>query len=58
MDDPFDRPGFLTAQLFRANRLVVDTGLHYKKWTRQQAIDYMLANTGMPKTEVVAEIER
>jgi uncharacterized protein (DUF885 family) len=58
MDDPFDRLGFLTAQLFRANRLVVDTGLHHKKWTRQSAIDYMLANTGMPKTDVVAEIER
>jgi uncharacterized protein (DUF885 family) len=58
MDDPYDRLGFLTAQLFRANRLVVDTGLHHKRWTRQQAIDYMLANTGMPKTDVVAEIER
>ena len=58
MDDPYDRLGFLTAQLFRANRLVVDTGLHHKRWTRQQAIDYMLANTGMPETDVVAEIER
>ena len=58
MDDPFDRLGFLTAQLFRANRLVVDTGIHHKRWTRQQAIDYMLANTGMPRTDVVAEIER
>ena len=58
MDDPYDRLGFLTAQLFRANRLVVDTGLHHERWTREQAIEYMLANTGMPKTDVVAEIER
>ncbi len=57
-DDPFDRLGYLTAELFRANRLVVDTGIHHKRWTRQQAIDYMLANTGMPETDVVAEIER
>ncbi len=57
-DDPFDRLGYLTAELFRANRLVVDTGIHHKRWTREQAIDYMLANTGMPKTDVVAEIER
>ncbi len=57
-DDPYDRLGYLTAQLFRAVRLVVDTGIHRKRWTRQQAIDYMLANTGMPETDVVAEIER
>ncbi len=57
-EDPFDRLGYLTAQLFRAVRLVVDTGIHSKRWTREQAIDYMLANTGMPETDVVAEIER
>ncbi len=57
-EDPFDRLGFLTAELFRANRLVVDTGIHDKRWTREQAIDYMLANTGMPETDVVSEIER
>jgi len=43
---------------FRAVRLVVDTGIHYKKWTSEQAIEYMLANTGMPEGDVVAEIER
>ena len=57
-EDPFDRLGYLTAQVFRAVRLVVDTGIHRKRWTREQAIDYMLANTGMPETDVVAEIER
>jgi len=36
----------------------VDTGMHHKRWTREQAIDYMLQNTGMPETDVVAEIER
>jgi uncharacterized protein (DUF885 family) len=57
-DDPYDRLGYLTAQLFRAVRLVVDTGIHAKRWTREQAIDYMASNTGMPETDVVAEIER
>ncbi len=56
--DPFDRLGYLTGQLFRAARLVVDTGIHAQRWTRRQAIDYMLAATGMPETDVVAEIER
>ena len=57
-DDPFDNIGRLQAELFRAVRLVVDTGIHYKKWTRQQAIDYMKANTGMAQSDVVSEIER
>lgn len=57
-DDPFDNIGRLQAELFRAVRLVVDTGIHYKKWTREQAIDYMKANTGMAQTDVVSEIER
>ncbi len=57
-EDPYDRLGYLTAQIFRAVRLVVDTGIHRMRWTREQAIDYMLANTGMPETDVVAEIER
>jgi uncharacterized protein (DUF885 family) len=57
-DDPFDNVGRLQSELFRAVRLVVDTGIHAKKWTRQQAIDYMLTNTGMPESDVVAEIER
>jgi uncharacterized protein (DUF885 family) len=57
-DDPYDRLGYLTAQLFRAVRLVVDTGLHSKRWTRERAIEYMVANTGMPESDVVAEVER
>jgi uncharacterized protein (DUF885 family) len=57
-EDPFDRLGYLTGQLFRANRLVVDTGIHHKRWTREQAIDYMLANTGMPETDIISEVER
>jgi uncharacterized protein (DUF885 family) len=57
-EDPYDRLGYLTSEIFRAVRLVVDTGIHAKRWTRERAIDYMLANTGMPEGEVVAEIER
>jgi uncharacterized protein (DUF885 family) len=57
-DDPFDNVGRLQSELFRAVRLVVDTGIHANKWTRQQAIDYMLTNTGMPESDVAAEIER
>jgi uncharacterized protein (DUF885 family) len=56
--DPFSNLGRLQAELFRAVRLVVDTGLHQKRWTREEAIAYMLAKTGLPETEVVAEIER
>jgi uncharacterized protein (DUF885 family) len=56
--DPFDNLGRLQAELFRAVRLVVDTGIHYKRWTREQAIDYMIANTGMNPGDVTAEIER
>lgn len=55
---PMDRLGQLVAEVFRAARLVVDTGLHARRWTREQAIDYMLRNTGMPEAEVVAEVER
>jgi uncharacterized protein (DUF885 family) len=55
---PYDRLGALVAEVFRAARLVVDTGLHARRWTREQAIDYMLRNTGMPETDVVAEVER
>jgi uncharacterized protein (DUF885 family) len=57
-DDPYDRLGYLTAQLFRAVRLVVDTGIHSQRWTRERAIEYMLTSTGMPETDVVSEIER
>lgn len=57
-DDPFDNIGRLQAELFRAVRLVVDTGIHAKKWTRESAIEYMLANTGMAESDVTSEIER
>ena len=42
----------------RAVRLVVDTGIHSRRWTREQSIEYMLLNTGMAESDVVAEIER
>jgi len=57
-DDPYDNLGRLQAELFRAVRLVVDTGIHAKRWTREEAIDYMLTNTGMVEIEVISEIER
>jgi uncharacterized protein (DUF885 family) len=57
-NDPFGNLGRLQAEMFRAVRLVVDTGIHYKKWTREEAIDYMILNTGMTTTEVSTEIER
>jgi uncharacterized protein (DUF885 family) len=55
---PADRLGAYVAEIFRAVRLVVDTGIHARRWSRERAIDYMLANTGMPRTDVVAEVER
>ena len=57
-DDPYDNLGRLQAELFRAVRLVVDTGIHAKRWSREEAIDYMLENTGMAATDVESEIER
>jgi uncharacterized protein (DUF885 family) len=57
-DDPLGDLGRLQAEMFRAVRLVVDSGLHHQRWTREQAIDYMVEKTGMPQTDVVAEIER
>jgi uncharacterized protein (DUF885 family) len=44
--------------MLRAMRLVVDTGIHSKGWTREQAIDYMLSHSGMGKTDATAEVER
>ena len=57
-EDPYDNIGRLQAELFRAVRLVVDTGIHYKRWNREEAIEYMISNTGMAESDVVAEIER
>lgn len=56
--DLYDELGVLQSEMFRANRLVVDTGIHYKKWTREKAMDYMKKTTGMSDTEVRVEIER
>ena len=53
-----DRLGMLSSQSLRATRLVVDSALHTMNWTRQQAIDYMLAHTAEPKDDVVSEIDR
>ena len=50
--------GRLQALLWRAVRLVVDTGIHAMRWTRQEAIDYMLEKTGLPERDVVTEVER
>jgi uncharacterized protein (DUF885 family) len=56
--DPIGRIGFLRWQLWRAARLVVDTGLHSQNWTRQQAIDYLLNTTGDAPGVVVSEVDR
>lgn len=54
----WDELGMLMDELFRAARLVVDTGIHARRWTRDQAVAYMLENTGKPRSEVVAEVDR
>ena len=56
--DPKQHWGTLDDEMLRAMRLVVDTGIHAQGWSREQAIDYMLANSGMGRTDVTAEVER
>ena len=56
--DPYTYFGALSTEIWRAVRLVVDTGIHAKGWTRERAIDYMLANTALGATDAVAEVER
>lgn len=56
--DLYDELGVLQSEMFRANRLVVDTGMHQKRWTREEAMAYMKETTGMSDTEVRVEIER
>ena len=57
-DDPVGRLGYLQSIAFRACRLVVDTGLHHKRWTRAQAIDWLVTNNGTGRTEATAEVDR
>ena len=57
-DDPVGRLGYLQSIAFRACRLVVDTGLHHKRWTRAQAIDWFVTNNGTGRTEATAEVDR
>jgi uncharacterized protein (DUF885 family) len=52
------RLGYLQAQKFRAVRLVVDTGLHARRWTREQAVDWAVANTGRTREAITSEIDR
>jgi len=56
--DPYSHFGALTYDMWRAVRLVVDTGMHYKGWTRQQAIDFFMSNAAKTETDIVNEIDR
>jgi uncharacterized protein (DUF885 family) len=56
--DPLGRAGFLQSFLFRAARLVVDTGIHSKRWSREQATDYMVKTTGFARPRSQREVER
>jgi uncharacterized protein (DUF885 family) len=56
--DPYQEFGRLSMEAWRASRLVVDTGLHWMGWTREQAIDYMTANTALSAHNIVAEVDR
>jgi uncharacterized protein (DUF885 family) len=55
---PYERFGQLTYAMWRANRLVVDTGIHALGWSREQAIDYMMANTALSAHEIRTEVDR
>ncbi len=56
--DPYSKFGQLTYEMWRAIRLVVDTGMHYLGWTRQQAIDFFIANTGKQEHDIIVEVDR
>jgi uncharacterized protein (DUF885 family) len=56
--DPYQKQGNLDDEMLRAMRLVVDTGLHHKGWSRDRAIQYMLDNSAMGRTDATAEVER
>ncbi|WP_407353533.1 DUF885 domain-containing protein [Luteimonas sp. R10] len=57
-EDPYSEYGRLTSEMWRAIRLVVDTGLHAKGWTEQQAVDYFSANSSIPSAAVRSEVQR
>ena len=57
-DDPYSKFGQLMYEVWRAARLVVDTGLHYMRWDRQKAIDFLSENTAKPELDVINEIDR
>ena len=57
-EDPYQKYGALSAEMWRAIRLVVDTGMHAKGWTREQALEYLQSNVDIATTDAVAEIER
>jgi hypothetical protein len=56
--DPYSKFGQLTYEMWRAVRLVVDTGMHAKKWTRKQAIDYFMDNAAKTELDIINEIDR
>ncbi len=56
--DPYSDFGRLTFQAWRATRLIVDTGIHYFKWSRQQAIDFFKQNTGLSEHNIISEVDR
>ncbi len=57
-DDPYDKFGQLTYEMWRAVRLVVDTGIHHKRWTREQAIEFFKANAPKTELDIINEIDR
>jgi uncharacterized protein (DUF885 family) len=57
-DSAYDRFGMLGYQIWRAARLVVDTGIHAQGWTREQALDYFRQYTALPEREIETEIDR
>jgi len=57
-DDPYSKFGQLTYEMWRAVRLVVDTGIHQLRWTRKQAIDYFMENAAKQELDIINEVDR